>query len=135
MRGWRGCGKNARERPRGALDARSSLLSDRCGVSSSFPAGEPGPRWPRRKRDDRERGRSGTFISSKGAKFSSELPAQQQATDRSLRALRERLAGFDAARIGAPAVAALERATRAGAQASRRPRSKRPARRSRRSRA
>jgi methyl-accepting chemotaxis protein len=61
----------------------------------------------------RERGRSGTFISSKGAKFSSELPAQQQGTDRSLRALRERLAGFDAARIGAPAVAALERATRA----------------------
>lgn len=48
----------------------------------------------------KERGRSAVFLGSKGAKFITELPAQQQATDAQLKTLNELLASFDAAARG-----------------------------------
>lgn len=49
----------------------------------------------------RERGRSAVFLSSKGAKFVTELPAQQQITAAQIARLNEALKNFDAAAQGA----------------------------------
>ncbi|MBK8001489.1 MAG: nitrate- and nitrite sensing domain-containing protein [Verrucomicrobia bacterium] len=49
----------------------------------------------------KERGRSAVFLSSKGAKFVTELPAQQQITAAQIARLNEALKNFDAAAQGA----------------------------------
>jgi hypothetical protein len=64
----------------------------------------------------RERGRSATFVSSKGAKFAAELPAQRQATDQALARLRDQLSNFDATGFGSDVVTARDKAVAALAE-------------------
>jgi methyl-accepting chemotaxis protein len=69
----------------------------------------------------KERGRSAVFVGSKGAKFASELAAQQRATDAELERLQKLLPGFVAAEFGADFAATFERGqTGLGELASRR---------------
>ena len=58
----------------------------------------------------KERGRSATFLGSKGAKFGPELAEQRQATDAAVRALKAVLAGFAPEDFGAEFAAGVRRA-------------------------
>lgn len=49
----------------------------------------------------KERGATGLFVGSKGAKFAAELPAQRVETDKKVAELKSFLSGFDSARYGA----------------------------------
>jgi methyl-accepting chemotaxis protein len=64
----------------------------------------------------RERGASAVFLGSKGQQLIKELPEQRQRTDAVRAALAERLAGFDAGRVGATFAHLLEEARAAVAK-------------------
>jgi methyl-accepting chemotaxis protein len=64
----------------------------------------------------KERGMSAVFIGSKGAKFASELPQQQQTTDGKRAELTESLGSFDAASYGAGLVGKVDAASKAVAE-------------------